>query len=87
MMKYSILLAVLFFATLQYCNAQSDSTTEAARLIQIEQQLNDGLPGDSALWAKYLDPKWYIVDENGNGLNRKDFLQGFGPFQKMFQGI
>jgi hypothetical protein len=86
MMKNSILLAALFFAALQYCNAQTDSTTTAARLIQIEQQLNDGLPGDSALWAKYLDPKWYIVDENGNGLNRKDFLQGFGPFPKNVSG-
>ncbi len=85
-MKRIFLSAFLFFVASYCCNAQSDSTAQAAKLIQLEQQFNDDLPGDTSLWSKYLDPQCYVVDENGNGLNRKDFLQSFRPFPKNVSG-
>ena len=85
-MKHKILLSVLLFAVVHYCTAQTDSATKANKLMQLEQQLNDDLPGDSILWAKYLDPEWYIIDENGNGITREDFLKSFHPFPKNVSG-
>ncbi len=85
-MKRIFFSAFLFFVVLPFCNAQSDSAAQAAKLMQLEQLLNDDLPGDSSLWSKYLDRQWYIVDEDGNGLTRKDFLQSFRPFPKNVSG-
>lgn len=85
-MKHKILLTAFLFAVVHYCKAQTDSSIEAGTLMQLEQKLNDDLPGDAVLWAKYLDPKWYIVDEDGNGINREDFLKSFAPFPKHVSG-
>lgn len=78
--------AFLCFVVVLFCNAQQDSAAQAARLMRLEQLLNDDLPGDSSLWSKYLDSQWYIVDEDGNGITRKDFLQSFKPFPKNVSG-
>jgi hypothetical protein len=44
------------------------------------------LPGNPALWNKYLDPKWHIVDEDGNGAFKKEFLDGLKPSPKEVTG-
>jgi len=41
--------------------------------LKIEQTLSDALPGDSATWSKYLDPKWHLVAEDGSGQFRAEF--------------
>ena len=69
-----------------YAIAQTDSATKAHQIIKIEQALADALPGDTAVWSKYLDPAWYITTEDGSGLNRTEFLKGFGPFPKGYSG-
>ena len=66
--------------------AQTDSAAAAVRIIELEQRLADGLPGDSALWNRYLDPGWHLVDEDGNGSFRKKFLDGFKPWPATISG-
>ena len=66
--------------------AQKDSAVKAKQVIKLEQALMDALPGDTALWSKYLDPQWYIVTEDGSGFNKSEFLKGFGPFPKGYSG-
>jgi hypothetical protein len=83
---HKILLASLFILALQYAHAQIDSTTSANQIIKIEQALANGLPGDSALWGRYLDPAWHIVTEDGTGLFKKAFLKGFANFPKGVSG-
>jgi hypothetical protein len=85
-MRKISLCAALLFLGIQYCIAQSDSTAKADQIIKLEQKLCDALPGDSAVWSKYLDPKWHLMDEDGNGSFRKDFLDGFKPFPKQVSG-
>src|ERR1700761_1836139 len=77
------------FILLMFCRiagAQTDSAKTANEIIKLEQTLADAMPGDSATWSKYLDPKWHIVDEDGNGTFRKDFLESFRPFPKAITG-
>lgn len=78
-----IIIAALFILLLaQHGNAQSDSTTKANQIIKLEQALADALPANPALWNKYLDPKWHIVDEDGHGSFKKEFLEGLKPLPK-----
>ncbi len=67
-------------------HGQTDSITKANTLLRIEQALCDALPGDTATWAKYLDPAWHAVTEDGSATNRKDFLLGFSAFSKGVSG-
>ncbi|TSJ44464.1 nuclear transport factor 2 family protein [Mucilaginibacter corticis] len=76
------LLSLGLFAFINHANAQNDSTTKAHQILRLEQQLADALQIDTALWSKYLDPTWHIVDEDGNGMFKKEFLTSFKPFPK-----
>jgi len=84
-MRKLLLLIPALLAAL-YCHAQTDSTAKADEIVRLEQKLCNALPGDSAVWSKYLDPKWHLMDEDGNGSFRKDFLDGFKPFAKQVSG-
>jgi hypothetical protein len=72
----------LLFSLVKISYAQNDSAKMAGQIIKIEQALADVLPVDSAFWSKYLDPKWHIVDEDGNGAFKKEFLETFKPWPK-----
>ncbi len=73
---------ILLFGLDNICHAQNDSAKMANQIIKIEQDLADRLPVDSAFWSKYLDPKWHIVDEDGNGAFKKEFLESFKPWPR-----
>jgi len=81
-----LITAFLLLGFVHFSYGQSDSATKARQIIKLEQLLADALPGDSATWSKYLDPQWHIVDEDGNGTFRKEFLAGFKPFPKTVSG-
>ena len=83
--KFPCLLTVALLAS-QFAVAQPDSVFRARQIINIEQNLMDALPGDTSIWAKYLDEDWYIINENGTGYHKKEFLKTFGPFPKGFSG-
>ena len=78
------LIAILTFTQLGF--GQTDSSAKAKEILGIEQALSDGLPGDSVLWEKYLDPTWYVITEDGTGYNKIDFLKTFGPFPAGYSG-
>jgi len=85
MNKILLLIGLFAVVTLQ-CTAQPDSASKAQQIIRLEQRLADASPGDSTTWKKYLDPKWYITDEDGNTMNKKEFIAGFSPFIKGVSG-
>lgn len=86
MFTRSLLTAILCISGLACCQAQEDSVTKARQIIRIEQCLADALPGDSALWNKYLDPRWFVTEEDGSGQFKKVFLADFKPFPKGISG-
>lgn len=85
-----ILGLIIFFSMAVKAFSQpgnNDSLKYSSQIIRIEQQLLDAIaPGDTALWSKYLDPSYYMVNEEGKGVTRKEFLQDFGPLPKGFSG-
>jgi hypothetical protein len=81
-----LLAAVLILLSFCHSSAQTDSAAMAGQIIILEQKLADALPGDSATWSKYTDPKWHLVDEDGRQIARKDFLAGFNPFPSAVSG-
>src|SRR6185503_214533 len=81
-----VLRAVLLLLVSLRGNAQTDSAANARQIIKLEQQLQDALPGDTATWNKYLDPKLHVVDEDGAGAFKKEFLATMGPFPKSISG-
>ena len=83
--KFILLISMLAILAL-HAAAQTDSVTKAGQLIKLEQAMMDAMPGDTVLWVKHLDPKWYIVTEDGTGMNKKTFLAGFSPFPKEVSG-
>ena len=83
MKKISFYLVILTtFAFHHSALAQLDSAAKARQILQLEQQLADALQEDTAVWSQYLDPSWHIVDEDGNGMFKKEFLASFKPFPK-----
>ncbi len=82
----TIVITFILVSGIRSAAAQTDSATKAHQIIKIEQALADALPGDTIVWSKYLDPAWYIITEDGSGLNRTEFLNGFGPFPKGYSG-
>lgn len=85
-MRAVYLTTFLLLACYKLSYAQLDSAKTAKEIIRLEQILADALPADSATWSKYLDPKWHLVDEDGNSTFRKEFLEGFKPFPKTILG-
>lgn len=82
-MKLKLFLINAFvFGFLPLAKAQTDSARMANEIIKIEQALADVLPVDSVFWGKHLDPKWHIVDEDGNISSRQEFLASFKPWPK-----
>ncbi len=80
------LITTLFLGTSAICQAQEDSAAKASQIIKIEQRLADALPGDSAMWNKYLDPYWFVTEEDGSGQFKAAFLADFKPFSKGISG-
>ena len=76
----------LLSAIVQSVHAQEDSIIKAQKLVQLEQQLNDALPGGATLFNKYLDAQWYVVDEDGNGTAKNDFLKTLHAFPADISG-
>ena len=79
-------LAFFLLLSLPFTYGQTDSAIKAGQIIRLEQRLADALPGDSATWNKYLDPTWHLVDEDGNGSFRAEFLAGFKPWPAAISG-
>ena len=77
---------ILLLSVGRHADGQTDSAQKARQLLRIEQELMDALPGDSSLWSRYLDDRWYIITEDGSGYHKQDFLKSFAPFSKGFSG-
>lgn len=64
-----------------------DSIVESRRIVNIEQEMMDGIPaGNVAVWNKYLEKKFFIVTEDGSRLNRAEFLATIKPLPSGYTG-
>jgi hypothetical protein len=81
-------LGVLLFLLLQARLATAQvSPKDSAYLVNTTQALLDAITnGDSTVWAPLLAPEWFLTDEEGQHLTRKDFLAGLHPLPPGQQG-
>src|ERR1700744_6018018 len=87
MLTKTLVSCTLFFCAINMqAQPPADSAAIAHTLVSLEQKLADALPGDSVTWSRYLDPQFYIVDENGDVASRAEFLSKFEPFPKDITG-
>ena len=79
-----------------WCRAAPASTTDekdrielspAARAIPVlTQRLMDAVPGDAAVWRRYLSPRAIYVSETGEAVNKEELLAEFKPFPPGLSG-
>ena len=51
------------------------ASVDSATVTAVTQKLLEAITtGDSAVWARYLSPRWLITDEEGNRMSRAEFL-------------
>jgi hypothetical protein len=68
-------------------DADSLETLPAERAIPaLTQRLLDALPGDVAVWQRYLSDRVIYVSEAGDVANKKELLEGFTPFPEGLSG-
>lgn len=65
----------------------ADSIRWSQQLLAIEQRMMDAIPtGDTAVWSPYLHPAFFVVTEDGSRMQRQEFLAGFRPLPKGYNG-
>lgn len=52
----------------------------------LTQQLVDALPGDAAVWRRYLSDRAVYVSEAGEVASKEELLEGFAPFPQGMAG-
>lgn len=57
-----------------------DKLPAAQAIPGITQQLVDALPGNPAVWRRYLSEQVVFVSETGEVANKAELLEGFAPF-------
>jgi len=74
-------LSVLVLLLLQVRLAPAQvSPKDSIYLVNTTQALLDAITnGDSTVWAPVLVPEWFLTDEEGQHITRKDFLAGLHP--------
>lgn len=51
------------------------TSVDSASVTAVTQRLLDAITnGDSAVWARYLSPRWLITDEEGHRMSRAEYL-------------
>jgi len=80
-MRYA---AFVIFAVLLATPALAD---DRAIITQAQQNMSDAIvPGDSAVWNKYLDPQVIIAEEDGSFKGKTDMLKEISPMPKGLSG-
>jgi ketosteroid isomerase-like protein len=57
-----------------------DTKTASEAIPALTQQLLNALPGDAAVWRRYLSDRVVYVSETGEVANKKELLEAFQPF-------
>lgn len=53
------------------------SRSDSSAIVATTRRLLDAITdGDSSVWAPYLSPSWFLIDEEGRRLTRAEFLRG-----------
>ena len=56
------------------------TSRDSAQLVAMAQLLMDAITtGDTAVWARHIVPTWFIADEEGRIIPRKEFLETLKP--------
>jgi hypothetical protein len=63
-----------------------DTQTAAQAIPALTQQLMNALPGDAAVWRRYLSDRVVYVSETGEVANKKELLEAFVPFPQGIAG-
>ena len=80
----SVILAVSAIAALAATPALAD---DRAIITKAQQDMSDAIvPGDVAVWDKYLDPKVIIAEEDGSFKGKADMLKEISPMPKGLSG-
>ncbi|HSC61886.1 MAG TPA: nuclear transport factor 2 family protein [Rhizomicrobium sp.] len=80
----SVILAVSAIAALAATPALAD---DRAIITKAQQDMSDAIvPGDVAVWDKYLDPKVIIAEEDGSFKGKADMLKEIAPMPKGLSG-
>ena len=80
----SVILAVSAIAALATTPTLAD---DRAVITQYQQEMSDAIvPGNSAVWDKYLDPHVIIAEEDGSFKGKADMLKEISPMPKGLSG-
>jgi hypothetical protein len=63
-----------------------DALPAAQALPGLAQKLLDALPGDKAIWERYVSADAVYVGEDGEVAGKKELLESFGPFPPGLSG-
>ena len=63
-----------------------DTQTATQAIPVITQKLMNALPGDAAVWQRYLSDRVVYVSETGEVANKKQLLEGFAQFPQGIAG-
>lgn len=63
-----------------------DTKTATEAIPALTQQLLNALPGDAAVWRRYLSERVVYVSETGDVANKKELLEAFQPFPPSISG-
>ena len=74
-----LILPALSLAATTAARAQL-SRSDSSAIVATTRRLLDAITdGDSSIWAPYLAPAWFLIDEEGRRLTRAEFLRGLRP--------
>lgn len=78
---------IALLVTLSAIAATSALADERAIITQAQQDMSDAIvPGNAAVWDKYLDPNVIIAEEDGSFKGKADMLKEISPMPKGLSG-